>query len=253
MQKKMLAAVGLVVVVAAAALFLARPRSPQPQSASEAVARDKPSAPPFVGTAVIEGEVQLNGAAPAPGRLHREADPWCARREMTDPTVLVANGKLANVWVHVIEGAPDMPPPETPIDVDQQDCMFTPRVTAAVVGQKIVAHNHDPVLHNVHAWLGTSSVLNKGMPNEKAAPVEYRTAAPGVVALKCDVHPWMRGYVGVSPNPFQAVTAADGAFRIANLPAGRYVLEAWHERLGVRTATVTAPAHVVFEFSATGQ
>lgn len=44
-----------------------------------------------VGAAVIEGEVRFTGDAPAPGKLHREADPYCARKEMTDPTVLVAN------------------------------------------------------------------------------------------------------------------------------------------------------------------
>src|SRR5215470_17003671 len=76
-----------------------------------------------VGGAVIEGEVQFTGTPPVPAKLHREADPYCARREMTDPTVLVASGKLANVWVHVIKGAPDVAPPATAPVVTQRNSM----------------------------------------------------------------------------------------------------------------------------------
>ena len=172
---------------------------------------------------------------------------------MTDPTVLVTEGKLANVWVHVVQGAPDTPPPAIGVDVDQRDCMYSPRVTTAVVGQKVVARNGDPVLHNVHAYLGNSTLFNRGMPNEKAAPIEYTAAEPGMIRLRCDVHPWMRGYVAVSRNAFQAVSGPDGTFRIANLPAGRYTLEAWHEKLGAKTVEISAPGHVAFEYSGAEQ
>ena len=56
-----------------------------------------------------------------------------------------------------------------------------------------------------------------------------------IVKFKCDVHPWMTGYVAVATNPFFAVSDADGSFKIEKLPAGTYTLEAWHERLGTRT------------------
>ena len=58
----------------------------------------------------------------------------------------------------------------------------------------------------------------------------------------------MRGYTGVSRNGLQVVTGADGTFRIANLPAGRYTLEAWHEKYGVKSAEITAPGRVVFTY-----
>lgn len=204
-----------------------------------------------VGGAVIEGEVEFTGTPPVPSKLHREADPYCARREMTDPTVLVVMGKLANVWVHVIKGAPDTPPPPTAVEVNQEDCMYSPRVTTAVVGQRLVARNGDPILHNVHTYLGTSTLFNRGMPNEKSAPVEYVTREPGLIKWKCDVHPWMRGYVGVSRNAFQAVTGSDGSFRISDLPPGGYTIEAWHEKYGAKMLEVTAPARVLFTYDGT--
>ena len=203
------------------------------------------------GAVGIAGEVQLTGAPPAPGKLHREADPFCARNSMNDPTVLVENGKLANVWLHVTKGAPDAPAPPKTLEVSQQDCMYEPRVTAAVVGQKIAARNADPVLHNVHTYVGASTLFNRGMPNDKSAPIEFAAVGEGVIKWKCDVHPWMRGYTGVSRNAYQAVTGKDGAFRL-DVPPGRYTVEAWHEKYGTKEIEVTAPARVVFSFSADG-
>src|SRR5207245_8895737 len=147
----------------------------------------------------IEGEVDFTGKPPTPGKLHREADPFCGKKSMTDPAVLVKNGKLENVWVHVSKGAKEAAkPPATSAEMDQKDCMYEPRMTTAVVGQKIEARNGDPVLHNVHTFLGTTTLFNKGMPNDTAAPIEYVAKEEGMMKWKCDVHPWMRGYIGVS-------------------------------------------------------
>ena len=53
--------------------------------------------------------------------------------------------------------------------------------------------------------------------------------------IKCDV---MRLYMGVFSHP---LTGSDGT-TIANLPAGTYEIEAWHEKLGTQKATVTVGA-----------
>src|SRR2546430_17653204 len=95
-------------------------------------------APAAAMAETIEGEVTFTGKAPTPGKLHREADPFCAKKTMTDPSVLVKNGKLENVWVHVTKGAKDAASvPSSAVSMDQKDCMYTPRMTTAVVGQKI--------------------------------------------------------------------------------------------------------------------
>ncbi len=173
----------------------------------------------------IEGEVDYTGKPPTPGKLHREADPFCAKKTMTDPAVLVKNGKLENVW------------------------------TIAVVGQKIEAKNGDPVLHNVHTYLGSTTLFNKGMPNDKAAPIEYVAKEEGMMKWKCDVHPWMRGFIGVSKSGLQAVTKGDGTFKIDNVPPGKYTVESWHEKYGTKTQEVTVeagkPAKINFKYDGT--
>ena len=49
----------------------------------------------------------------------------------------------------------------------------------------------------------------------------------------------MNAYVGVVEHPYFAVTPDGGAFELKNLPAGTYTVEAWHEKLGTQTQSVT--------------
>ena len=192
----------------------------------------------------IVGAVDFTGTPPTPRPLSREADPVCAKKKMNDETVLVTGGKLANVWVHVTAGAPDSPPAgaAAPVVVDQTDCMYRPRVQAALVGQKIVIKNSDPTMHNVHTYFGTATLSNRVMMNEKVKPLDSVADQVGVYRWKCDMHPWMRGFLGVNKNPFQAVTAEDGKFKLDGLAPGNYTLEAWHEKFGVKTLEVTVVA-----------
>ena len=77
-----------------------------------------------------------------------------------------------------------------------------------------------------------------------------------MVRFKCDVHPWMASYMGVLDHPFFGVSGADGSYSIGNLPAGDYVVEAWHEELGTQTQNVTVDAsgevEASFDFSPAG-
>jgi hypothetical protein len=49
----------------------------------------------------------------------------------------------------------------------------------------------------------------------------------------------MNAFIGVLPHSFFAVTGADGSFSLKGLPPGTYTIEAWHEKYGTQTATVT--------------
>jgi hypothetical protein len=51
-----------------------------------------------------------------------------------------------------------------------------------------------------------------------------------VVTLGCNIHDWMVGYIVVVSTPFFARTDSEGRARIADLPAGRYAVHAWHPR-----------------------
>ena len=108
-----------------------------------------------------------------------------------------------------------------------------------MVGQELEIRNSDATLHNVHALPTASKPFNNAMPM-KGMTIKRKFTAPEVmVRVKCDVHPWMAAYIGVLPHPFFAVSGEDGAFTIANVPPGTYTIEAWHEKMGTQTASVT--------------
>ncbi len=200
----------------------------------------------------IEGEVLLTGPAPQAQTLNRRADPVCSKHEAIDETVLAKNGKLQNAVVRISQNAPaGIAVPSTPVIVNQQDCLYHPRVQAARAGQKLAVRNGDGTLHNIHAYEGSKTLFNQAQP-PKANEIQKDLKGAEVIKLKCDVHPWMTGYIVVSDNPFFSTTGADGHFSIA-APAGTYTLESWHERFGKKTQQVTVvagqPAKVTFTYA----
>ncbi|HEX3902833.1 MAG TPA: carboxypeptidase regulatory-like domain-containing protein [Polyangia bacterium] len=230
--------------------------APTPVTPGATTATVPALAAPPTGHAVIEGTVKLNGTPPEMAPTRRDADPFCAKTPMKDEEVVVGpGGGLANVVVRVTDGATGhYDPPATPAALDQSACMYRPRVQAIVAGQMISIRNGDQTLHNVHGYKGASTLFNQaeipGLP-----PLARKIGDAGdVLKFKCDVHPWMTGYVIVNANPFFAVTGPDGRFKIAGLPPGRYTLTAWQERYGAKTAQVTVaadkPAEVSFAYDA---
>src|SRR4051794_41954188 len=61
------------------------------------------------GGGSIEGEVDFTGKPPTMAKLHREADPYCAKTPMNDQAVIGKSGNPEKVWVHVSKGAKDQP------------------------------------------------------------------------------------------------------------------------------------------------
>lgn len=192
----------------------------------------------------VSGSVAFDGDAPQRRTIKMAADPKCdaANPDGRLGEVFVVNGgKLQNVFVYVKEGLGDkkFEAPKAPAVLDQNGCMYSPRVIGAMVGQTVEIRNSDETLHNVHSLATNTKQFNSAMPM-KGMTIKKRYQAPEVMAkVKCDVHPWMAAYVGVVDHPFFAVSGEDGSFTISDLPAGTYTIEAWHEKLGTKTAEVT--------------
>lgn len=214
------------------------------------------SAAPAAAAGGVKGTVKLNGKAPAAKELNMKSDPFCAKQSAAkdEEVVVGAGGGLKNVVVRVAKGAPaGGAAPTGEAVLDQQGCIYKPRVVVAQAGQTVAIKNSDQTLHNVHTYKGPVTLFNQaqvfGMP-----AIKKKFTNGDVVKFKCDVHPWMTGYVVVTDNPFHAVTGDDGSFNIANLPAGKYTLEAWHEKFGTKTAEITVaegkPTEAKFEFAA---
>lgn len=209
------------------------------------------------GTATVSGSITLEGAPPPAETIRMNSDPVCLKAATdteTDYYAVGDGGGLGNVFVYVKEGlSGSYPTPAETVVLDQQGCRYTPHVFGVQVGQTVQITNSDPTLHNIHATPAVNAEFNTGQPIQGMSTERTFDQAEVMVPFKCDVHGWMNAYVGVLDHPYFATTGPDGAFDIGNLPAGSYVIEAWHEMLGAQTQNVTvgdgATAEVSFTFN----
>ena len=99
--------------------------------------------------------------------------------------------------------------------------------------------NSDSTLHNINAKPTVNQPFNIAQPIKGMKSTKKFAKPEVMVKFKCNVHPWMHAYAGVFEHPYFGVSGDDGSFAITGLPAGTYVIEAWHEQYGTKTQTVT--------------
>src|ERR1039458_8205836 len=157
------------------------------------------------------------------------------------------------VYVEAIAGKTFPAPTAKPV-IDQKGLMFQPHMVVVEQGTTVEFLNSDKVAHNVF-WpsVGGNKKLGHNLgtwpQNEKRA---FKFDSPGAVALLCNVHPEMSGYIVVVPTPYFALTSQSGEYRIENVPDGSYSLTAWHDE-GIKSQSkhveVTGDAKADFTLS----
>lgn len=195
----------------------------------------------------ITGKVSFDGAPPAPKKIDMSGDANCAASsgDKNADDLLVADGKLANVFVYLKGGPADkfsFPTPSDPVVLDQQGCRYHPRVFGIQVNQPFKVTNSDKTTHNIHPSPKTNPEWNKMQAQGAPAIEEKFKRAETLIPVKCNQHPWMKASIGVLGHPYFAVTAADGSYTIKNVPPGTYTLVFWHETKGEQTQQVMIAA-----------
>jgi plastocyanin len=212
--------------------------------------------PATAGT--ITGVVTFAGKPPARIPIDMSADPACTLS--TEPNLteqyIVDQGHLANVFVYIKSGiVPSSAAPNAPaVVLDQKGCRYTPHVIALQQGAQVEFRNADPTMHNIHTTPTDNSQPIDISQSPMGASDMHRFNTPEtMLPVRCNNHPWMQAFINVAPNPYYAVTKADGTFTIPNLAPGTYTLAAVHEKLGEQdiqiTVTPKATAPATFAFS----
>ncbi len=247
--------------------------STTPAPAADSPAADSPAADPApgagsstssgapTGTSSVTGSITYEGKVPSFKPLNMNADPACAAKHETpvfpESLVLGEGQHLANIFVRV-KNAPSgsYSAPSEAVVIDQNGCRYLPHVVGVMAGQALKFRNSDGILHNVHGLPKENREFNIGMPPTVTEKDQTFNKPEPLFPVKCDVHPWMRSFVAVMTHPYFSITGTDGSFTIEGLPAGTYEIEAWHEKLGTQTASVTVgdgeAGSADFTFSAPG-
>jgi plastocyanin len=137
----------------------------------------------------------------------------------------------ADVVVWLTPLGHDASPPATPARhyrMVQKDKRFRPHVLAVPVGAPVEFPNLDPWFHNVFSMY-KGERFDLGL-YEAGTSRTVRFDRPGVSFIFCNIHPEMSAYILALGTPYFAVSNDLGQIRIADVPPGRYRLEAWFER-----------------------
>src|SRR5437667_155547 len=185
--------------------------------------------------------------------------------------------RLRNVWVGALAVAlaasvaacggkqetsstsAEPPPGATKVDAaTAAEVSGTVALDGAAPMNEPIKMNADPrcVTKNTTPQFQETYQVTNGKPIQGMKMTHNWETKEVMVPFKCDVHGWMNAYVGVLDHPYFMVTVMDGKFNLKTVPPGTYTIEAWHEKLGAMTQSVTLgpkeTKEITFTFKASG-
>jgi plastocyanin len=113
-----------------------------------------------------------------------------------------------------------------PNKVSQQNISFQPHVLIVPVGASVSFPNLDKVRHHVYSFSKPKKFDLKLYGQDVSRSVTFDQ--PGLVALGCNIHDTMSGFIWVVDTPFAAQSDAAGRVSLAEVPAGAATITVWH-------------------------
>jgi plastocyanin len=200
---------------------------------------------PPAATGRVSGSVLLDGKPPEVPAMRIGGDRFCqmsAAKIFAAESIVTGDGKLRDVIVYVRSGheGKSYTAPETPVVLDQKDCVYTPRAITVMKGQKVRIVNSDATLHTVRAKDGDRTEFNIAQPSQGKEDIQTFAQAAMPYRVGCEFHKWMAAYVGVFDHPYHVATGDTGRYEL-RLPPGKYEIVAWHHKVGEKAAMVDIP------------
>jgi plastocyanin len=191
---------------------------------------------------VVHGTLHVPAVAPSaghtmnpyPGRAGSMAGMHAAPRGLASDAVIYVDHVPAGTEAALAADATVAP------KLAQKDQSFVPRVVAVAAGSRVDFPNLDPIYHNVFSLSPIRRFDLGKYPRGSSRQVTFPT--PGLVNVYCDIHSDMEGFILVLPHHGFARPSASGEFTLPKLPAGHYVLHAWHPDLGEQSMPIEVTA-----------
>jgi plastocyanin len=138
--------------------------------------------------------------------------------------------------------------PAAPIKFDyayemaQRNIAFVPHVLIVPVGSSVAFPNRDKVRHHVYSFSRAKKFDLKLYGKDETRAVVFDKA--GVVALGCNIHDAMSGFVIAVDTPFAVQTDANGHATISGVPLGGASIRVWHPTIRAADNMLTQSATV---------
>jgi hypothetical protein len=135
--------------------------------------------------------------------------------------------------------------------IDQKSCRFRPWAQVVRPGPVVIRHSDPGVLHNINTreMIGVEkekvvkrTMFNFGQPDPGDINEQIKPRRSPYIAINCEAHNFMLGYMMAPKHPYAVVVGEDGSFVLDDVPPGKYTLKAWHPKFGVKKAKLEVPA-----------
>lgn len=215
----------------------------QPQAGAGRVAEVRqvkpvvPEASALIGWGTLRGSFRYRGEIPQPQPMNVAAGPDCPPVIVSEALVVdPATRGVADVLIYArkvsrVHGSYASEPGQDVV-MRSVDCRLVPHVVGSTLKDTFVFRNDDRATHNVKPAPLENPVYGALVP-VGGKPTEYKYTKPLSYPrdVTCSIHPWEKAWHIVRPDPYFAVTAADGTFEIKNLPTAEEIeFQVWHER-----------------------
>lgn len=196
----------------------------------------------------IAGRVLVRGRVRRDSTIATVPDTgWC--RASRRVTLVEGSGDRvagAVVWLENVHAGKPLPVLRR-YDLSTRHCEARPMTQAAIAGGMLDVQSLDPLGHRTRFTRAGSTIdIVDESDAGQVVPTAAVLAHPGLVTVRCDVHPGTRAWIRVFDHPYFTVTSRDGGFTIDSVPPGTYTLAVWQPSLGERDTTIrVAPRQAV--------
>lgn len=203
---------------------------------------------------VIKGKIAFNGPLPDDATeniLITKNPDVCGKGEREVVWVDVKNGALRGTFVFIdkIKEGKKWPAPKTgKYLINQKGCRFVPWAQVVRPGSVTIRNSDKGVLHNINTreMIGVGkkrvvrrTMFNFGQPDPGDIEQTIKPRRSPFISINCEAHNFMFGFMMAPPHPYAVVVKDDGSYSLDNVPPGKYTLNAWHPRLGLKKTKVT--------------
>lgn len=204
------------------------------------------------GGGSVTGKVSFSGELPADAveqiAITKNPD-VCGNGNREVVWVDVKDGALRNTFVFIdkIDSGKDWDDPGDGYLINQKGCRFTPWAQVIRPGDITIRNSDMGVLHNINTreLIGVEkgrvvkrTLFNFGQPDPGDIVEQLKTSRSPFIAINCEAHNFMFGFMMAPKHPYAVVVGDDGSFNIGDIPPGEYVLKAWHPRFGIQKTSI---------------
>jgi plastocyanin len=115
------------------------------------------------------------------------------------------------------------------IEVGQLGRAFTPYISVMQRGNSVDFRNKDDITHHIYSPVGKNKFSFKIKAGQSQSKNDFE--ALGEIAMGCNIHDWMSGYLLVVDTPLFAKSDSQGQINLDIQQAGKYKLIIWHPQL----------------------